>query len=335
MWRHVLLAGMASLVAGGAHAADKVEWNMSTFGPPRAVTRGYEAVAEYLNEKTGGNFSITIHYAEAISPAKENLDGISLGAIDMAHFCTSYHPGKNPVGTVLDLPFLPIENRDVLVKTQQAFLGYEPFVEEMARWNAKPYFQSVLPLYEFMGVGKAPKRLEDWSGMRVRALGGIGDAMRKLGAVPTTVTAPEVYTALERSVVQAASFPFSYSFGSYRLHEISDWYTEGMQLGSVNCPIIINQQVYDELPAEYQTLLEEAIPIAYEAYDKAYAEADTKWVPIFKERLEVVKYSPEQLGEFRQRAAEPVWDEWVAANKDKFDAQAALDFVLNTAAKYQ
>ena len=47
--------------------------------------------------------------------------------------------------------------------------------------------------------------------MRVRALGGIGKAMKVIGAVPTTVTAPETYTAIESGTVDAAAFAFIFS----------------------------------------------------------------------------------------------------------------------------
>ena len=106
----------------------------------------------------------------------------------------------------------------------------------------------LLPQYEFMGTGKPPRNLEDWKGMRVRALGGLGDAMKLLGAVPTSVSAPEVYTALERGTFQAASFPFTYSFTAYKLHEVSKWYTLGMQLGIVHNSVVLSQTAWKALP---------------------------------------------------------------------------------------
>ena len=333
MMRTIVAAGLASLIGGGAVAAEKIEWNHSTWGNPRAFTKGFESVAAYVEEKSGGNFTIKIHYGGTISPPKENLDGISLGAFEQANFCTSYHPGKNPVGTVLDLPFLPLKSWETLVGTHQAVTAHPLWEKEMGRWNARPYFSGVLPQYEFMGVGKPPKELTDWNGLRVRALGGIGEAMRKLGAVPTTVPAPEVYTSLERGVVQAASFPYSYTFGAYRIHEIGAWFTEGLQPGTVHCPIIQNRDAYADLPEEYQKMLDEAAPLAYDVLKEAYAEADAKWIPIYKERMEVVTYTPEQTEEFKKLAAQPVWDEWVEQHKDRFDSQALLDFVLETAAK--
>ena len=326
------MALAAGLMATSASAADKVEWNFSTWGNPRAFTKGFEALAKHVDAETNGNFTIKIHYGGTISPPKENLDGISLGAFEMANFCTSYHPGKNPVGTVLDLPFLPLKSWDVLVATHHDFSQHPLWANELARWNAMPVFSGVLPQYEFMGVGEPPRKLSDWKDMRVRALGGIGDAMRKLGSVPTTVPAPEVYTSLERGVVQAASFPYSYTFGAYRIHEIGSWFTEGLQPGTVHCPIIMNGDAFNSLPAEYQNLIQSSSGVAYDALKAAYAEADKKWIPIYKERMEVITYTPEQSAEFEKLAAKPVWNEWVEKYKGRFNSQAILDHVLATAA---
>jgi TRAP-type mannitol/chloroaromatic compound transport system substrate-binding protein len=328
-----MIAGAAMLIAGPALAAEKVQWNYSMWGNPRAFTKGVEAAVEYIKEKSGGNFEITIHYGGTISPPKENLDNVSLGALEAGHLCTFYHPGKNPVGTVLDLPFLPVENIEQLIKVQDAFQNFDPWLKEMDGWNATPWFAGVLPTYEFMGVGDPPKTLEGWKGMRVRAGGGMGDAMRKLGAVPTTVPAPDVYQTVERGVVQAASWPYSYAFGAYRLHEISKWYTEGMAIGSAHCPSVINNDSYASLPEEYKKLLEEAEDVAYEAYKVVYAEADAKWRPIFQERMERITYSDDAMAKFRQIGAKPVWEEWVEENKRDFDSRAVLDFVLDQAEK--
>ena len=94
------LAGVFALGLGAAQAAEvdgpKVSWNMSTWGKARAFTVGPEYIAEQLASKTDGNFTLKIHYGEALSKARENLDGIKLGAFQAAQFCNFYHPGKNP-----------------------------------------------------------------------------------------------------------------------------------------------------------------------------------------------------------------------------------------------
>src|SRR3546814_1616177 len=78
-------------VSSPANAADTVVWNFSLWGPPRAVTAAADLLAETVAEKTAGNFTIRLHYGEAVSPAKENLDSIKMGAVEIAMICTAYH----------------------------------------------------------------------------------------------------------------------------------------------------------------------------------------------------------------------------------------------------
>ena len=93
----------------------KVEWNHSTWGKSRAhSTAGMEKVAEIVKEKTGGKFTIKVHYGEALSKDKENLDGIKLGAFETADFCNFDHPGKVPAWMVFTLPFLQLADWNVV-----------------------------------------------------------------------------------------------------------------------------------------------------------------------------------------------------------------------------
>ena len=72
------------------------------------------------------------------------------------------------------------------------------------------------------------------------------------------------------------------------MHEIGKWFTEGLQPGTVHCPIVMNgKDAYAKaLPAEYQQLIAvDAKPVALRGAERsAYAEADAKWIPIYKER---------------------------------------------------
>ena len=330
----VLAAGL-TVGSLSASAADKIVWNLSSYGPQRAYTRGVETVAKYIEEKSGGNFTWKIHYGEAISPVKENLDGLKINAFEAAQFCISYAPGKAPLNGVLDLPFLPIPDADVQQQVHEAVFQQPDIVKEMKRWNSMLYMSGLLPQYEVMGTGKPPRTLDDWKGMRVRALAGLGEAMRLLGAVPTTVPAPEVYTALERGTFTAASFPFSYSHAAYKLHEVSKWYTMGLAPGTSSCPTLVNITAYEALPAEYRKMLEDAQAPAYEALKAAYKEADDKNIPMFdKAGLERITYTAEQRAEFAERAGKPVWDNWVKEMEGKgLPGRTVLDFVLAEAKK--
>jgi TRAP-type C4-dicarboxylate transport system substrate-binding protein len=326
----VTVAGLSS--APNAHAADKVQWNLSTWGKRRAFTEGAEAMAAYVNEKSGGDFTITLNYGGTLSKPRENLDGISVGAFEMAMFCASYHPDKNRSVTVLELPMLPIANGAVQKAVDLAVYNHPYVQEELAKWNAKVLMSAALPQYEFMGRGEPPRKLEDFDGMRVRALGGIGKAMAVIGAVPTTVTAPETYRAIESGTVDAAAFAF-YSHFSYKINEVSTWRTTNLAPGSVNCPTVVNIDAYKSLSEANLKLLNEAIDVGYDALNTAYADAVEKYEPIADDAgIEKITYSDAELGIFREKAARPVWDAWVEEQSAAgVPAQELLDLVLKTA----
>src|SRR3546814_14114436 len=98
--------------------------------------------------------------------------------------------------------------------------------------------------------------------MRVRALGGTGEALKNLGAVPTSVPAPEVYNGIERGIFRAAAFPYTYAFASYKIDEIANWHTTNLAPGANNCPTIVGIQAYEALPDQYKALPATAEPNA-------------------------------------------------------------------------
>jgi len=310
-----------------------VEWRHSNWGKRRANTEGIEKIAAILKERTGGKFTIKIGYGEMFSKDKENLDSIKLGAIEMADMCNFYHPGKNPAWMVFSLPFLPFGSLEQHAEAANNMMKHPALMADMAQWDAVPYFFVVLPPYEFMGKGRAPEKLEDWKGLRVRAPGAVGEAFAKLGASLSTVPAVELYTALERGTVDAASFPFTYAHAAYQLHTISSWYTSNLAPGNAGCAAVMSKTAYAKLPPQYQKLLMEAQPEANKAMIAAYREADKVNLPMFKQKLKEIRYSEADLKRFEELGGKPVWEKWVADNQSKFDAQGVLNAMLQEIAK--
>ena len=202
-----------------------VFWKFSLWGKRRAFTEGAETLSKRLSEETHGKFNLKIFYGAQLSKSKENLDGLKANSFEMAGFCNFYHPGKNAGLMVLTMPFLPMGNFDKDAKIRHAVYDHPIVKGQLAKWNAMLYMTSNLPQYEFLGKGKAPTNLSDFKGMRVRAGGGVGKAMEKLGAIRQTVPATEVYTLISRGAVDAVSFPFTYAHGAYKTHEVAEWYT--------------------------------------------------------------------------------------------------------------
>ena len=311
----------------------KVSWNASVWGPPRPVTSGLDELSKVVAAETGGKFTIKIHYGEALSKGVDNLDNIKLGAFEVALICSGYHPGKHPSINVLDLPGLPLSDPRVHQKVHEKVYQHPAVAAEFKRWNALLFLSALQPQSELMGAGNPPNKMDDFKGMRIRALGGTGDALKNLGAVPTSVPAPEVYNGLERGVFNAAALPFTYGYSAYKLHEVSKWYTINLAPGANNCPMVIHLPSYNSLPQQYKDLMTAAKSKAYDRLISEYHAADTKNLAEWKTKgLTEIRYSDEELSKFVAVGARPVWDKWVAdASAKGAPARELLDLVIDEA----
>lgn len=324
-----LAMGMAFSTAAPAANIEgpKVFWKISMWGKPRALSAGMEELAKKAAAETDGNFQIKIFYGGQLSKSRENLDGLKLNAFEGAAFCNFYHPGKNPAFMVFSLPFLPLGDPQVDKKVRSKMFQHPAMVADMAKWNAIPYVSGLLPQYEIMGKGKAPTALEGWKGLRVRAGGGLGKAMEKLGAVRQTLPAGETSTAFQRGAVDAAAFPFTYAHVAFKISDEAEWYTGNLTPGTSECGWVFNKTAYEALPKQYQEFLMSQRDMVMDKELEAYAEQDKKNLPVFEKTMKKITYSAAELKRFHEIAGKPVWDEWIAANKDKFDSQGVFDAV--------
>ncbi|MCF2905625.1 TRAP transporter substrate-binding protein DctP [Octadecabacter sp. CECT 8868] len=307
-------AAIAALATGIATTAVAEEWNVSLWGSPRAFTAHVEKLAELVAEKTDGEFTLNISYG-GLSNNRENLDGISIGAFEMAQFCAGYHRDKNPSITVLELPFLGVASLEQEVELSMAVYSHPATAADLGRWNATLLMPSPLPQYNIVGVGDAPSTLADFEGLSVRATGGIGAAMEAVGAVPTSMSATEVRQAMDSGVVKAVSFaPHAHmSFGTI---ENGTWWTTNLNPGTVNCPVVVNSDALDGLSDEHRDALLGSVDEALDHYIANYnGNTMEAWAPALEERgITQVTFAGEEIEAFKEAAAAPAAAAWIEQN---------------------
>ena len=304
------------------------EWNVSLWGKRRAFTEHVEKLAELVKEKTGGEFTLNISYG-GLAKNRENLDGISIGAFEMAQFCAGYHADKNPSITVLELPFLGVDSLETEREASMAVYKHPAVQEDLGRWNATLLMPSPLPQYNIVGVGDAPKTLADFEGLSVRATGGIGRAMEAVGAVPTSMSATEVRQAMDSGVIKAASFaPHAHmSFGTV---ENAEWWTTNLNPGTVNCPVVVNTDALTALSDSEREALLGSVDEALDYYIEFYNDKTMKrWGPLLDEKgIERITYDDAELEAFREKVAGPAAEEWIKEmNARGLPAQELYDLV--------
>lgn len=328
---NIAVASTLAVMLGGVEAW-ALEWNVSVWGKRRAFTEHIEKLAELVSEKTNGDFTMNVSYG-GLSKNKENLDGISIGAFEMAQFCAGYHRDKNPTITVLELPFLGVSNLEEEVAVSHAVYSHPAVQKDLARWNAKLLMTSPMPQYNVAGVGDVPRDLDGFDGMRIRATGGLGKAFTTVGATPTSVTATEAYTALESGVVDSVAFA-QHAHLSFRTIDVAKWWTSNLNPGTVNCPVVVNSDAYEALSDEHRAALDSSIDESIEHYLANYAELLTKWDTILADKkVTKISYSDKMIESFKAKAADPIREAWIKDMTAKgLPAQELYDLVQTTLA---
>jgi TRAP-type C4-dicarboxylate transport system substrate-binding protein len=324
----------ALLVLPGWGLAAKQVWNFNMFGGKRAVTRGIETVADIFAKESNGDFELKIHYGSALGPEKQIPEGIKIGAFEAGQICVGYYPNKFPLLSVMELPFLAPGDLRVRAKVDHAILNHPAIAQEMeVRWDVKFFSPILLPAYEFMGNRRIQKA-EDMKGVKMRISGLNARALEVFGAVPTMVTAPEGYQALDRGTIDMFGFPWTYAFGAYKLHEVSKYATEGLGMSGFMCFQGANKAAYEKLPDNLKKRLSSANDKAIDAMITAYEEADQKWLPEFNKRLEVVKISAAERDKIA-KGSEKFWQEWAKEQNDAGrPGTEILEFAKAQIAKY-
>lgn len=322
------VAAAAGFALVGEAAA--TEWNVSVWGKRRAFTEHVEKLAELVSAKTNGEFILNISYG-GLSKNKENLDGISIGAFEMAQFCAGYHRDKNPSITVLELPFLGVNTLEEEVAVSHAVYGHEAAQKDLARWNAKLLMTSPMPQYNIVGTGEPRDAVAEFKDMRVRATGGIGKAFSAVGAVPTSVTATEAYNAMESGVVDTVAFA-QHAHLAFGTINRAEWWTANLNPGTVNCPVVVNTDAYDALSDAERSALDSSVDEAIDHYLANYGALLAKWDTVLEEKGVTKVMLPEaELAAFRATAADPIREQWIKDMEAQgIPGQELYDLVMKT-----
>ena len=299
-----------------ATASDAIKWNISCWGNRRGATELYHWWADEMDRRSGGRFKLTFNYGGVLAPAKENLDGVKAGLFEMGMMCSHYHPDKVPLHEVTNLPFFaPLDVSDA-VRWEGEIYRHQALVKWLEeRWNSLIIIPQILPRYEIMSK-KAIRKAEDFKGIRIHASKAHGRIIQEYGAVITTITGAEIYNALERGIVDAVAYPWTYAFGSYKLYEPAGYSIIGINFGIRNMPVFANKKKWDALPDDIKKIHEELLHEMPEMAKKLYDKADEKWVPVFRKNTEFINFPREERAKLL-KVAEVSWNEWVKEMDDK------------------
>lgn len=317
------LAGVAaiSLAFGGAAAAqDTITWRLqSGWLPGATLFDSVVEMAERVEVQTGGRLQIEVLPAGAVVALNQTIDAVSVGIVD-GHVSypavyAGIDPGFAPLG---DIPGA-YNDRFQTVEYMYYAGGLELLREAYAEYG----------LYT-VGVGTGsweavPSRVkleswDDFQGLKLRTPPGIGSMIwERLGAVPIVMPQSEVFSALEKGVIDAAddgSLSYNYQVGDY---DIVDYTLLNSPHSNGVWDLTVNADRWAELPDDIKSILELNMrELMVRNIMNAMREDQEVLAKVDEIGLNVFQLTEEDRAKYREIAVE-VWDEW--AEKSELSAR--------------
>ena len=247
----VMLVLVFSYVPQALSAPKVITSNVALWGGERDWTRPLHRWVADMGKLTNGRWKINLHYGAVLSPSKEHLDGLKGGLFEACQFCGSYAPGKTPLQTVFELPFILPQDQQHISEMMAALWEHPALKKELGRWNAVPLLPAAITQYGLMG-NKRIGKVEDFKGVRIRISGEMARVVSKFGAAPTMIPVSDLYEAMDRGTLDMATLPWAFAFGAFKINEVSKYVTTNFAPGSQSCAYLANKKAWNALPDEFK-----------------------------------------------------------------------------------
>jgi TRAP-type mannitol/chloroaromatic compound transport system substrate-binding protein len=312
-------AGMAGILAAGsapafAQAAPEVKWRLASSFPKSLDTifGGAETVSRRVAAATGNRFQIQVFAGGEIVPPFGVVDAVQNGTVQCAHTVAYYFFGKDPTFALgAAVPF------GTNTRQQNAWMyhgGGLALMREFYKDYNIIHFPAGNTGAQMGGFFRKELRsVADMKGLKMRVGGFAGAVLQRLGLVPQQLAGGDLYPALEKGTIDAAEWVGPYDDEKLGLGKVAKYYYyPGWWEGGPEVDLFVNIKAWNELPKEYQAILEAA---CHEANVDMVAKYDSLNPPALRRLVA----SGVQLRPFPR---EIMLASWKAAN-EVFDATCA------------
>lgn len=283
----LLLAGCAGGgTPPGAGAGDQPDWavemgpailTLSNIGNPNeGSTKGMVAMAEHLEEVSGGAFSVDVFDSASLLPQSEELSGTASGVADIVQTIAATHSGDLPVSAWL-APLAagftkqwPVGNLVGSAATAELFTTEADLIAEYERNNLRTLTaQNLFQQYDFVCTEPVTS-LQDLAGRLTRSPGPVWSAeLETLGMVPVNLPGAELYEGLQRGTVECA-------VGTPTIHvnlgliDIAKHYSPVSMTGFNGYAMVMNKDRWDSMNDGAKRAIQDAAQRSWEVIHEEY-----------------------------------------------------------------
>jgi tripartite ATP-independent transporter DctP family solute receptor len=269
---------------------------------------GAEGFAEEIHEMTDGRVNIDIYPGAQLGSEVSMTEQVQLGSLDMALLTSTTVANFIEDLYVLELPFL-MEDRDHAYRVFDGEIG-EHLSDKLSDNGFKNLgFWEVgfRNISNNQGEIRSPEDLENFS-IRVGETQILIDTYNALGANPTPIAFPEVYTSLQQGV--ADGFEGAYQpFEDINLYEIQDYLSE-VRISYHSNVFVMNKETFESLDPDIQEVFLELGEKHTHLQRELNQEIEEEQKKTTQEAgVEIVEYEDLDIDLFRE-AVEPVYEKY-------------------------
>jgi len=263
----VLACAFFALAAGPAAAQQKLVLKFAHHAP---VTFPYQDGAlkfkEVAERVSNGRIEVQVLGGAQLGGERDLLESVRLGTVQIAIGAGAL-ANFAPVYNVIQLPFL-IKNQEHMAKVADGPAGQllARRIEEQGGYKVLGFFSTGdSGIQTVKGPVRTPA---DLRGVKIRVMENpaLIESMRALGANPTPIPFPEVYTSIKQGVVDGATIDYT-ALWTTKVYEAVKYVTEpGFHFLAEPRPVVMSAKFYASQPAEVQQWINQAAAeaVAYE-----------------------------------------------------------------------
>jgi TRAP-type mannitol/chloroaromatic compound transport system substrate-binding protein len=310
----VMAVGLALAVSLGAlpaWAQQPIKWKAQTLWSAQETPhKAFEDFCKRVKILTNGRLEIEPHPAGSIVPVVESLDALKNSVIQAMHVWPGYFSGKNPAFAALgDLIFAwehPWE--------MDAFMHYRGGLE-MLRELYKPFGAYTVGVM-WWGVESWPSKkpiakMEDFKGVKIREPQGMeAEFMAKAGASVVVLPGTEVFSALDKGVIDTTNWGTASMNEKMGFHQIAPYFSHpgfhSMPIGDFT----VNEKEWNKLSDVDKAILTTATrEWCWDSVERIAMEDVKVGAEARSKGRTPIAWSAEEKAKARKLARE-IWSEW-------------------------
>ncbi len=310
--------GSAALLSSCGSQTEKVEekidlskkykWKMVTTWPPNFPVLGEacKMFAQWIETMSMGQMTLQVYGAGELIPAMEVFDAVSSGAAEMGNGAAYYWAGKSPATQFFTaVPF------GMNAQQMNAWIycggGLELWQELYKKYNLIAFPAGNTTMQMAGWFNKEINTIADFKGLKMRIPGLGGKVLSRAGGTAVLSSGNELYSNLERGVIDALEWIGPYHDYVMGFHNIAKYYySPGWHEPGSVLENMINLKAYDSLPEHLKMIIQTAsyrmnmwVISEFEAKNNEYLNKI-----INESDVELRKFNPEILNALKQYTEE-------------------------------